>query len=172
MGQEGINFDKLDFSTFEKKMAAYLRTKDLYKCVLPAPQTETNEDKLSRAAGWIFLACEDHITHHFGKDDSPLQIWEALRKTFAETGQGLHLQAVMTLSHIYRADCVSNDEYVGRLMEAWRRCTEVGIKFKNNIVALFMIGNLGPQYESFRQSLIGSGQTITVDRVKAGGFWD
>uniref|UniRef100_A0A182M962 Uncharacterized protein n=1 Tax=Anopheles culicifacies TaxID=139723 RepID=A0A182M962_9DIPT len=126
------------------------------------------KDKLSRAAGWIFLGCEDHITHHFGKDDTPLQIWEVLRKTFAETGQWLHLQAVMTLSHTYRADCDSNDEYVGRMMEAWRRCTEVGIKFEDNIVALFMIGNLGPQYESFRQSLIGSGQTITVDRVKAG----
>jgi len=43
-------------------MAAFVRTKDLYKWVLPAPKTETHEDKLSQAAGWIFLACEDHIT--------------------------------------------------------------------------------------------------------------
>uniref|UniRef100_A0A182IXQ6 DUF4219 domain-containing protein n=1 Tax=Anopheles atroparvus TaxID=41427 RepID=A0A182IXQ6_ANOAO len=172
MGQENINFEKLNgrsnFSTWEKKMLSFLRTRDLYKCVQPAPNTEKDEDKLSRAVGWIFLACEDHVTHHFGKDDSPLQIWELLRKTYAESGQGLHLQAVMTLSHTYRAECDTNDEYIGRMMEAWRRCTEVGIVFQDNIVALFMVGNLGPDYESFRQSLIGSGQKITVERVKSG----
>ena len=45
---------------------------------------------------------------------------------------------------------------------------EVGIKFDDNIVALFMVGNLGAQFESFRQCLVGSGQIITVERVKAG----
>ena len=149
-------------------MLSFLRTRDLFKCVQPAPNTEKDEDKLSRAVGWIFLACEDHATHHFGKDDSPLQIWEMLRKTYAESGQGLHLQAVMTLSHTYRSECDSNDEYIERMMEAWRRCTEVGITFEDNIVALFMVGNLGNEYESFRQSLIGSGQEITVERVKSG----
>lgn len=149
-------------------MLSFLRTRDLFKCVQPAPNTEKDEDKLSRAVGWIFLACGDHVTHHFGKDDSPLQIWEMLRKTYTESGQGLHLQAVMTLSHTYRSECNSNDEYIGRMMEAWRRCTEVGITFEDNIVALFMVGNLGNEYESFRQSLIGSGQEITVERVKTG----
>ena len=52
--------------------------------------------------------------------------------------------------------------------EIWRRrCTEVGINFDDKIVALFMVGNLGAQFKSFRQSLIGSGQII-VERVKAG----
>lgn len=149
-------------------MLSFLRTRDLFKCVQPAPNTEKDEDKLSRAVGWLFLACEDHVTHHFGKDDTPLEIWDSLHKTFAETGQGLHLHAIMTLSHTYRADCDSNDDYVGRMMEAWRRCTEVGIIFEDNIVALFMVGNLGTQFESFRQSLVGSGRKLTVERVKTG----
>ncbi|KFB38170.1 uncharacterized protein LOC101234650 [Anopheles sinensis] len=101
--------------------------------------------------GWIILACEDHVTHHFGKDDSPLQIWELLRKTYAESSQGLHLQAVMALAHTYRTECDSNDEYIGRMVEAWRRCTEVNIFFEGHVVALFMVGayKLGTRLRSF-----------------------
>lgn len=107
------------------------------------------------------------MTNHLSKKDSPVQIWNTLHRTFAETGEGLHLQAVMMLSDTYRVHCNSNEEYIGRMMEAWRRCEEVGIVFEGHIVARFTVGNLGPNFDSFRQSLVASGQKATMDRVKA-----
>lgn len=171
MGKD-INFDKLkgreNYAQWELNMLAFLRTRDLIKCVKSDPDTETNEDKLERATGWIFLACEDQVKHHFGKDDSPLKIWKTLHTTFAETGQDLKLSAVVALTTTNLEDCDSIDDYIGRMMEAWRRCTEAKVAFDDNTVALFMLAHLGHRYESFKQSLVGSGQDITTENVKKG----
>lgn len=167
-----ITFDRLkgrdNYATWEIHILSFLRTRDLFKCILPAPKTENDEDKLSRAVGWLFLACEDRVTNHFSKNDTPLAIWQKLHKIYAEKGDGLHLQAVMKLSHTYRLDCESNDDYIGQMMEAWRRCDDVGIKFEDHVVALFMLGNLGPNFDSFRQGLVGSGQKLTTEIVANG----
>lgn len=149
-------------------MLAFLRTRDLINCVKEAPDTEVDAAKLERAIGWLFLACEDHVKHHFGKNDPPLKIWTTLHQTFAETGQDLKLSAVVALTRTSLEDCDSIDDYLGRMMDAWRRCTEAKVVFDDNTVALFMIANLGPRFESFKQSLVGSGQEITIDNVKKG----
>ena len=132
MGKD-INFDKLkgreNYVPWEVNMLAFLRTRDLIKCVKPAPDTEKDEKLLERAIGWLFLACEDDVKHHFGKNDTPLQIWETLHKTFAESGQDRELSAVIALTTTNLDDCDSLDIYLGRMMDAWRRCTEAKIKF-------------------------------------------
>lgn len=171
MGRD-INFDKLrgreNYAQWELNMLAFLRTRDLAKCIKPAPNTETDADKLDRASGWLFLACEDQVKHHFGKNDSPLKVWETLHKTFAETGQDLKLSAVVALTTTNLEDCDSIDDYIGRMMDAWRRCTEAKVIFDDNTVALFMVAHLGQRYESFKQGLVGSGQEITIENVKKG----
>lgn len=167
-----INFDKLkgreNYAQWELNMLAFLRTRDLAKCVKPAPNTETDADKLDRANGWLFLACEDQVKHHFGKDDTPLKVWQTLHQTFAETGQDLKLSAVVALTTTNLEDCDSIDDYIGRMMDAWRRCTEAKVIFDDNTVALFMVAHLGQRYDSFKQGLVGSGQEITIENVKKG----
>lgn len=66
---------------------------------MSAPNTEENEDKLERACGWLLLACEDHVKHHFGKDDLPLTIWTALHKTFAENRPGFEVERCRRLKN-------------------------------------------------------------------------
>lgn len=94
MGKE-INFDKLkgreNYAQWELNMLAFLRTRDLAKCIKSANTEEKKHaantaDKLERAAGWLFFACEDHVKHHFSKDNSPLKIWQNLHKTFPNDG--------------------------------------------------------------------------------------
>lgn len=166
-----ITFEKLkgreNFAEWKRSMLAFLRTRKLAKCVDPAPNTETDADKLSEAMGWLYLACDPAVSNHFDDASTPLEIWNLLSKSFAESGLDREVAAIVSLVSTHLDDCGSIDEYIGRIMEAWMRCKDAKITIEDRLVALLMIGRLGTKYQPFVMGLSASGMELTVENVKA-----
>lgn len=95
MGKD-ITFDKLkgreNYAQWELNMLAFLRTRDLIKCVKADPNTETNEDKLERALSRLRgsrqtsfrkrrFAIEnlDDVTHNFRRDGPGFEVERSRR---------------------------------------------------------------------------------------------
>lgn len=147
-----MNFERLkgreNYQLWKRSMLAFLRTKKLAKCVTE-PNTEDDEDKLAEAMGWLVLATEQNVASHFKDNDSPIQLWKLLNRLFAESGIDREVTALIDLTNIKLSYCPSVDEYIGKTMEAWSRCTEAKVDISDRVVALLMLGKLGPQYQPF-----------------------
>ena len=136
-------------------------------CIMPPPETEKDVSKLQKAMGWLYLACEPMVTNHFDDAGTPLDTWNLLTKCFADSGMDRELAAITGLTMTRLEDCASMDEFIGKMLEAWKPCTEAKVIFEDRIVALMMIARLGPQYQPFVMSLTGSGIALTVEKVKS-----
>lgn len=148
-------------------MLAFLRTRKLAKCVAPAPDTETDTDKLQEAMGWLYLACESTVCNHFDDVSTPLAIWTLLTKSFAESGLDREVAAIVALTTTHLEDCGSIDEFIGKMMESWKRCKDANVAITDRVVALLMIGRLGTQYQPFIMGLAGSGTEISVENIES-----
>lgn len=165
-----LHFEKLrgreNYSEWKRSMLAFLRTKKLAKCVAEV-DTETDDEKLEETMGWLVLATESNVANHFADAESPIAIWQLLQKSFAESGIDREVSALLDLTSIKLANCATMDDYIGRTLEAWNRCTNAKVKIDDRVVALLLLGQLGPEYKPFIMGLTASGAKITVESVKS-----
>lgn len=166
-----IAFEKLkgreNYHTWQRSMLAFLRTKKLAKCIAEEPDTEEDEEKNAETMGWFVLAIEDHVANHFEDSSSPLEVWKLLKKSFSESGLDREVSALLDLTGIKFADCPSMDDYIGRTLDAWKRCKDADVKIEDRVVALLLLGKLGPEFQPLVMGLSASGAKITVESVKA-----
>lgn len=165
-----IRFERLkgraNYNDWKRSMLAFLRTKKLSKCI-DETNTETDTSKLEETMGWLVLAVEPNVANHFDDAMKPVDVWKMFRTSFAESGIDREVTALMDLTGIRLADCKSMDDYIGQMMNAWKRCTEASIKLDDRLVALLMLGKLGAEYQPFIMGLTASGTKVTVENVKS-----
>lgn len=73
----------------------------------------------------------------------------------------------MELTGIKLSDCPSMDDYIGRTLEAWKRCKDAKVEISDRVVALLLLGTLGPEYQPFIMGLTASGQAVSIENVKS-----
>lgn len=166
-----INFDKLkgreNYAEWQRRMLAFLRTRKLANCIAEDPLTEKDEEKLQEAMGWLYLACEETVTHHFNDIEKPLAVWKKLKKSFSESGLDREVAAIVGLIATTLDNSESIDDFIGRMMAAWKKCSDAEVVIEDKIVALLMISQLGQQYQPFVMGFSASGKEINVENVKS-----
>lgn len=165
-----MQFDKLkgreNYIEWKRSMLAFLRTKKLARCIAEE-NTETDADKLDETLGWLVLAIESSVANHFNDEQTPLAIWKLLQKSFSESGLDREVSALLDLTSVKYSECAGMDDYIGRTLEAWKRCTDAKVVIADRVVALLLLGKLGSEYQPFIMGMTASGAEITVDKVKA-----
>ena len=110
---------------------------------------------------------EDNVANHFDDEMSPLDVWKVFRSSFGESGIDREVSALAEITGTYLVDCKSMDDFIGKMMLAWKRCTEASVPLEDRVVALLILGQLGPEYRTFIMGLTASGIKLTVENVKS-----
>lgn len=152
------NYDDWKFAA-----KSHLVLKGYWPCVLG---TETNSMKQLEAISALGLLVEPKNYSYVRNCTTAKDAWEALEKTFEDTGVVRRMDLLKYFTRLELSDCASMEDYVNKMTTAHQKLSKSGTKIPDEVAAELMLAGLPSEYRPMAMAIANSGVTLTTDLVR------
>lgn len=166
-------FEKLrgreNFDVWKRHAQSYLVIKDCWSAVKDGVTSSSTEKEISkdeRALAEITLMLDPSTFAHIAKAKTSKEAWDALQKSFTDTGLTRKVELLKQLVQLNLSDCESMQDYVNTMVMTSLKVTNAGLKIDDELTASLMLAGLPDDFRALVLAVENSKTALTVDTVK------
>lgn len=172
----GITIEKLlgrsNYSTWKLAAQATLDLDDLW-CTIEYekdeegnPKTPVDPNKDRKARSKLTLMIDTGLYTHIADAKTAKQLWDALAKTYDDTGLDRRIKLLNKLTRAQLVNCKNMEEYVDIIISTSQQLNGVGLVVSEEWVGSFLLAGLPSSYRPMIMAIEHSGIKLTGDAIK------